>query len=188
MTTIRKESSMIKAIFYTYLVTFMLLLPGCGGGGSGNAVPLPVYNAIVLSANLAAGLTNTSAPIKAIQVSFSLPAAATPVRNQDGTLLVGLTGLFSLKSSGQIPQDSVNYDPASGTVKFTILVTDIANGDLGTGDFARLTYVTTTGAQILAQDIHNIVYLVAGPTVNGTSVNLTSEIVPSVSTVTYQKP
>ena len=162
----------------------MLLLPGCGGGGSGNAVPLPVNNAIVLSANLAPGLTSTSVPIKAIQVSFSLPGAATPIRNQDGTLLVGVTGLFSLKSNGQIFQDSASYDPASGTVTFTILANPFATEDLGTGNIARLTYVTATGAQISAQDIQSLVYLVSGPG----SENISNQIVPSVSIVTYQKP
>jgi hypothetical protein len=180
MTTILKESKMVKATLYSCIVSIMLLLPGCGGG-TGNAVPLPVNTAILLSAILAPGLTKTSIPIKAIEVSFSLPQAATPILNSDGSLQIGETGLKNLNPKGSIQSGS--YLPATGTVHFILLPNDIATTDLGTGEIARLTCDISSGAQLSAQDIHPV-YKVSGPG----SVDISNELVPSVSIVTYQKP
>lgn len=171
---------MAQKMFCTYVVSLLLLLPGCGGGGTGNAVPLPVNTAIVLSSALAPGLTTTSVPIKAIEVTFTLPAAATPVLAGDGSLLVSETGLKNLNSQGFIQTGS--FDPTTRVIRFVLLPNDIATTDLGTGDIARLTY-TASGAPLVSGDIVPV-YKVAGPG----SVNISTEIVPTVKIVTYQKP
>lgn len=171
---------MAKKMFCTYVVSILLLLPGCGGGGTGNAVPLPENTAIVLSSALAPGLTTTSVPIKAIEVTFTLPAAATPVLAADGTLLVSETGLKNLNSHGFIQTGSFNS--ATRVIRFVLLPNDIATTDLETGDIARLTY-TTSGASLTSGDIVPV-YKVAGPG----SVDISNEIVPSVRIVKYQKP
>jgi hypothetical protein len=160
-----------------------MLLPGCGGG-SGNAVSLPILpmnTAIVLSSTLAPGLTKTSVPIKGIDVAFVLPASATPLLNSDGTLMIGETGLKNLNINGTIPSGS--YDPATRGVHFILLPNNVATTDLGIGDIARLTCQISSGAQLSAQEIHPV-YKVSGPG----SVDISGEIVPSVSIVTYQKP
>ena len=181
MTAIRKELPMAKATLFSCIVSFMLLLPGCGGG-TGNAVPITLNTAIVVSANLAPGLTKTSLPIKGIDVTFEIPQTATPIINSDNSLQIAETGLKDLNPNGNIPIGS--YAPATRTVHFILVANDILNGDLGTGDVARLTCNISPGAQLLAQDIHNLVFKVAGPG----SADLTNEIVPSVRIVTYQKP
>jgi hypothetical protein len=181
MTTILKELKMVKATLYSSIVSIMLLLPGCGGGGTGNAVPLPMNTAIVLSATLAPGLTKTSLPIKGIDVTFVLPQTASPILNSDGSLQIGETGLKNLNQNGNIQSGS--YVPATRTVHFILLPNDIALTDLGTGDIARLTCDISSGAQLSAQDIHPV-YKISGPG----SVDISGEIVPSVSIVTYQKP
>ena len=178
---------MAKVTFCSYLVLCLILLSGCGGGTAG-VVPLPIpeNKGIVFSCTLNQGLTNTSIPIKAIEVSFVLPAAVSPVLNQDGSLLIGETGLKNLKtlnSQGNIPSGS--YDPNTHKIIFTLLPNDVATSDLGVGDIARLTYVTTAGVELSSQEILNTLsYKVVGPG----SVDLSSEIVPSVRIVTYQKP
>ena len=172
---------MVKTVLYSCIVSFMLLLPGCGGGGTGNAVSLPKNTAILLSASLASGLSKTSLPIKAIDVAFALPQSATPILNSDGSLQIGETGLKNLNPNGFILSGS--YTPATRTVHFILLPNDIATTDLGTGDIARLTCDIASGTQLSAQDIQPA-YKVAG----SGSVDITSEIVPSVSIVTYQKP
>lgn len=159
----------------------MLLLPGCGGGGTGNAVPLPMNTAVVVSANLAPGLTQTSAAIKVIDVSFVLPQNATPPLNPDGSIRIGESGLKNLNSNGSITAGS--YNPVTREVRFSLLPNDIATTDLGTGDIARLTCDLSSGTQLSAEDIHPV-YGVFGPG----SVDLSSQIVPAVRIVTYQKP
>lgn len=180
MRKIREVLTMVKAILCTYIVVFMLFLPGCGGGGTSNAVPLPMNTAIVLSAALAPGLTTTSVPIKGIDVTFVLPASATPVLNSDGSLLIGETGLKNLNFKGFIQSGSF----VSHEVHFILLPNDVATTDLGTGDVARLTCTIASGAQLSADDIHNLVFKVSGPG----SVDISSEIVPSVTVVKYEKP
>lgn len=182
MTTIRKELTMARAILCSYIVSCMLFLPGCGGGGTSNAVPLPMNTAIVLSAALAPGLTTTSVPIKGIEVTFDLPQTATPILNTDGSLQIGETGLKNLNQNGYILTG--NYAPATRTVHFFLLPNDIATTDLGAGDIARLTCTIASGAQLAKEDILNLVFKVSGPG----SADISSEIVPSVSIVTYQKP
>jgi len=54
---------------------------------------------------------------------------------------------------------------------------------LGIGDIARLTVTVASGSQLSAQDIHPV-YKVAGQG----DVDISSEIVPVVSIVTYPKP
>jgi hypothetical protein len=169
-----------KVTLYVCVVSLMLLLPGCGGG-SGNAVSQPMNTAIVLSSTLAPGLTKTSSPIKGIDVAFVLPLSATPVLNTDGTLLIGETGLKNLNINGSIPSGS--YDPATRGVHFILLPNNIATTDLGTGDIARLTCNISAGAKLTAQEIHPV-YKVSGPG----SVDISGEIVPVVTIVTYQKP
>lgn len=180
MTTTRKELIMFKSILCVYIVSFMLFVPGCGGGGKSTAVPLPMNTAIVLSAALAPGRTATSVPIKGIDVTFVLPPSATPVLNSDGSLQIGETGLKNMNSKGFIQSGSY----VSNEVHFILLPNDIATTDLGTGDIARLTCTISPGSQLSAEDIRNIVYKVSGPG----SVDISGEIVPSVSIVTYQKP
>ena len=173
---------MVKVVLCSYIVSFMLLLPGCGGGGTSSAVPLPVNTAIVVAADLAPGLTKTSAPIKLIDVKFTLPQTAAPILNSDGTPQIGETGLKNLHpDNGFIPNGS--YNPVTREVRFSLFPNDIATTDLGTGDIARLTCNITSGAQLSAQDIHPDLG-VFGPG----GVDLTSETVPSVRIVTYQKP
>ena len=162
-------------------VLFMNLLPGCGGGGASSAVTPPMNTAIVVSASLASGLTKTSVPISGIEVTFSLPQQAAPVLNSDGTLQIGETGLKNLNANGAI--QSGGFNPATRTVKFILVSNNVATTDLGTGEIARLTVTLSAGSQLLAQDIHPV-YKVAG---QGT-VDISSEIVPTVSIVTYQKP
>lgn len=174
---------MLKATLSTFLVSSMLLLPGCGGGGGGNsnAAPLQSNKAIVLSAIPAPGRTSISAPIKGIEVTLALPQNATPVLDNDGSLLLGETGLKNLNQNGNIMSGS--YVPATKTVRFILLANDIATTDLGTGDIARLTYQTADGSQLSAQDLHPS-YKVSGPA----SADLSAEVAASVSVVTYQKP
>jgi hypothetical protein len=169
-----------KITFYVCIVSLMLLLPGCGGG-SGNAVSQTMNTAIVLSSTLAPGLTKTSIPIKGIDVEFVLPSSATPVLNADGSIQIGEAGLKNLNINGFIPVG--NYDPATRVVHFILLPNNIATSDLGAGDIARLTCNVPSGAQLSAQDIHPV-YKVAGPGI----VDISKEIVPAVSIVTYQKP
>ena len=172
---------MAKITLYTFLALILLVPPGCGGGGGGGSpAPLPMNKAIILSANLAPGLTGTSQPIKAIEVTFTLPAAASVIHT-NGALLIGETGLKNLNNNGSVPSGS--YDSATGTVHFILLPTNIATTDLGTGDIARLTYETTSGAELSPQGIQPV-YKVSGPG----SVDISNEIVPSVRTVTYVKP
>ena len=174
---------MSKVTFYSCITSFLLLLSGCGGGAS-NAVPLPTNTAVVLSAALAPGRTQTSSPIKEIDVIFVLPQAATPILDPtktDGSLLIGETGLKNLNLNGFILAGSFNS--STREVRFSLLPNDIVTTDLGTGDIARLTCSISSGAQLSAQDIH--------PTYGGFgpgSVDLSTEIIPSVSIVTYQKP
>ena len=173
---------MVKTTLCSCILSFMVLLPGCGGGGgTSNAVPLPVNTAIVVSAAIKPPLTRTSLPIKAIQVMFVLPPIATPILDVDGSLHIGETGLKSLNPNGNIQTGS--YNPATRAVQFILLPNDIATTDLGTGDIARITYETSPGAQLSAQDIVPV-YTVSGP---GTA-DISNEIVPSVRIVTYQKP
>ena len=181
---------MLKTALYSYIVSIMLLLSGCGGGGAGNVVPLPMNTAIELSATLASGLPKTSAPIRGIDVTIVLPQTTTPILDPDktdGSLLIGPTGLNNLnKNPRGLIQGS--YVAATRTVHFFIInLSQDPADDLGTGDIARLTYETAPGVQLSTQDI-SPVYKFSGPIVNDTTVNLTSEIVPSVSIVTYQKP
>ena len=173
---------MVKATLYSCIVSATLLLPGCGGGGTGNAVPLPMNTAIVISASLAPGLTKTTLPIKGIEVSFVLPQTASPILDPDGSLRIGETGLKNLNPNGLIPAGS--YNPVTREVHFFLInLSGDATNDLGTGDIARLTCNLSSGAQLSAQDIHPV-FKVSGPG----SVDISSEIVPSVSIVTYQKP
>lgn len=171
---------MVKMLpcFCSCLFSCLLLLSGCGGGTS-NTVPLPVNKAIVLSANLKPGFTNISSAIKAIEVSFTLPDNVSPVLASDGSIQISETGLKSLNTKGFIPSGSY----LAKTVHFLLLPNDIATIDLGTGEIARLTYVTTSGAEPTSQSIQPV-FKVSGPA----SRDISSQIVPSVSIVTYQKP
>lgn len=175
---------MAKRNLYACLASLIILISGCGGGGGGSPVPLPVNKGIVLAASLSNGLSKTSVPIKIIEVSFTLPKTALP-DHSNGSLQIGETGLKNLNSNGMIQLGS--YDPITGLVQITIWASDPINGDLGTGDIARLTYQTSAGADLVPQDI-TPVYNVYGPIVNGTSTDLSGEIEPSVRIVTYQKP
>ncbi len=174
---------MVKLTLIACLASLLFLLPGCGAGSS-EPVPLPVNKAIVFSAKLSNGLLKTSVPIKIIEVSFTLPKSVFP-DHLIGSLQIGETGLKNLNTNGTIQLGS--YDPINGLVQITIWASDFTNGDLGTGDIARLTFQTSTGFDLVPQDI-TPVYKVYGPIINGTSTDISSEIVPSVRIVTYQKP
>ena len=180
-----KELTMKKKFLSICLAACLVLVSGCGGGG-GSTVPLPTNKAIVLSANLKTGLTQTSQPIRAIEVTVTLPLTAS-VSHSSGSLTLGETGLKNLNLNGSIQAGS--FDVATGTVHFILLPNDILTSDLGAGTgpivIARLTYETTTGVELLAQDIlKTLTFKVSGPD----TFNLTSEIVPSVAVSTYLKP
>jgi hypothetical protein len=189
MTTILKELNMSKLTFYFYITSFLLLLSSCGGGGTGNAVPLPMNTAIVLSSTLAPGFTKTSVPISGIQMTFVLPQNAPPILNSDGSLLVGDTALKDLNTdtSGKI-QGTIqgSYDSVTRTVQIALIDTrSDASIGLAVGDIARLTCNLASGAQLSAGEIiPTLSYKVSGP---GTE-NISGEIVPAVRIVTYQKP
>ncbi len=179
---------MAKKYLFSYIALFLLILSGCGGGGGTGVVPLPVAknNALILSATLKPGLTNTSAAIKGIDVSFVLPAKASPILNADGSLQISETGLKNLSTQGNIPLGS--YNQGTRTINFILWPNDVATSDLGIGDIARITYTTASGAALTSQELEQIrlslSYLVSGPG----SVDISSEIVPSANLVTYQKP
>lgn len=160
------------------LVLFLVLLAGCGGGTS-NPKPLPVNKAIEISANLKPGFANISSAITAIEVSFALPANVSPVLDNNGALDISEIGLKSLNPNGSIQLGSY----IGNTVHFILLPNDVAVTDLGFGGIARLTYVTTSGAEPTSSSIQPV-FKVSGPG----SRDLSSQIVPAVSVVTYQKP
>ena len=159
------------------LVLLLLMLTGCGSGTS-NPTPLPQNKAIVISANLKPGFANISSAITAIEVSFTLPANVSPVLASNGTLDSSETGLKSLNSNGFVQGSYIG-----NTVHFFLLPNDVAITDLGLGGIARLTYVTTSGAEPTSSSIQPVLK-VSGPG----SRDLSSQIVPSVSIITYQKP
>lgn len=183
MTTIGKELKMAKgALFCSYVTFFLLLLTGCGSG-AGSAVPLPVNKGIILSSNLKQGIPPAPLPtIVGIEVAFVLPKTATPVLNTDGSLQISETGLKGLNPKGSVPAGS--YDPVTGTVRFFLLPNDVVIG-LGTGDVARITYETSSGAELTSQEIQQTLsYKVSG----SGSIDISSQIESSVRIVTYQKP
>ena len=173
-------------LFCSYVALFLLLLSGCGGG-TGNALPLPVNKGIILSANLKPGIPATTLPIVAIDVTFVLPAGATPILDPNGSLALYIheTGLKGLNPNGSVPAG--NYDQTTRTVHFILLPNNVAN-DLGTGDIARLTYETASGAELSPQEIQQLqqtlLFKVSGPG----SIDISGQVEPSVRIVTYQKP
>jgi hypothetical protein len=177
----RKEFKMVKLPLHLCLAICFLLLLGCGNG-SGGSVPLPSNKGIVLSANLKQGLARTSSPIRAMEVTFTLPGSASPVLSPDGSLAIGFTGLYNLNPNGNIQTGS--FDPVARTVHFVLLPNDIASTDLGPGSIARLTYETPSGAELSSQEIQSVSFKVSGPG----SVDISNEIEPSISIVTYLKP
>jgi hypothetical protein len=188
MTAMGKELKMAKVtLFSSYVALFLLLLSGCGGGGGGGAgsvPPLPVNKAIIFSANLKTGIQQTTLPIESIQVKFVLPQRATPILNADGSLQISETGLKGLNPNGSVPAGS--YDPVAGTVQFILLPNDVTNG-LGRGnlDIARLTYEISSGADLSPQEIlQTLSYKVVGQGL----IDISAQMDPSVSIVTYQKP
>lgn len=162
------------------LVLFLLMLTGCGGETSSN-VPLPVNKAIVISANLKPGFANISSAITAIEVSFTLPADVSPalVLASDGSFSTSETGLKSLNPKGSIPTGSF----IGNTVHFFLWSNDPAITDLGFGEIARLTYETTSGTELTSSSIQPV-FKVSGPG----SRQLSHQVEPAVSIVTYQKP
>jgi hypothetical protein len=170
---------MAKRILSLCLASLMMLLTGCGG--SSETAPLPVNKAVVLSAQLSTGLVKTSVPIKIIEMSFSLPASVA-ISHTNGSLTIGETELKNLNKNGILQAGS--YDPATRLVQITLWASDITNGDLGSGDIVRLTF---TGGDLAGQDIKPV-YKAYGLNVNNTSPDISAEITPSVSIITYQKP
>lgn len=184
MTAIGEELKMAKVtLLCPFAALFLLLLSGCGGGGGGS-LPLPVNKGIILSANLKQGITQTSLPIASIQVTFVLPKTAAPILNADGSLQISETGLKGLNPNGSVPAGS--YDQVTGTVQFILLPNDVAIG-LGSGnlDIARLTYETSSGAELSPLEIQQTLsYKVVGQGL----IDISPQIDPSVRVVTYQKP
>lgn len=162
------------------LVLCLMMLTGCGAGTT-NPTPLPVNKAIVISANKKLGFANLSSAITSIQVSFTLPANVVPtlVLASDGSFSTSETGLKSLKLNGTILEGSY----IGNTVQFMLWPNDVGTTDLGLGEFARLTYETTSGAELTSSSIQPVLK-VSGPG----SRDISSQIESSVSIVTYQKP
>lgn len=176
MTTMGKEFKMKKMHLSLCLVLLLLMLTGCGSG-TGTPTPLPQNKAIVISADLKPGFANISSAITAIEVSFTLPANVSPVLAGNGTLDISETGLKSLNPNGSIQLGSY----IGNTVHFILLPNNAT--DLGLGVIARLTYESTSGAEPAPSSIQPVLK-VSGPL----SRDLSSQIVPSVSIITYQKP
>jgi hypothetical protein len=178
-----KEFTMKKMLLSLCLVLLLLMLTGCGGGTS-SPIPLPQNKAIVILAKLKQGLINTSTPIRAIEVTFVLPKSALPILKTDGSLNISDTGLKNLNSNNNSSIPDGSYDPNTGTVKFAIiLLSNDPTSSLSIGEIARFTYETTSGIELSSLDIQPVF------TVVGTDLaDISSEIVPSVSLVTYQKP
>lgn len=160
------------------LVICLMMLTGCGAGTT-NPTPLPVNKAIVISANKKPGFANLSSTITSIQVSFTLPTNVSPALATNGALDISDTGLKSLKLNGTILEGSY----IGNTVQFILLPNDVGTTDLGLGEFARLTYETTSGAELTSSSIQPV-FKVSGPG----SRPLSDQIVLSVSIITYQKP
>lgn len=177
MTTMEKEFIMKKVHLSFCLVLCLMMLAGCGAG-TNNPTPLPVNKAIVISADLKTGFANISSAITAIEVSITLPANVSPILSSNGELDVSETGLKSLNPHGSIQTGSY----IGNTVHFFLLPGDLVS-DLGIGKIARLTYETTSGAELTSSSIQPV-FKVSGPG----SRPLSDQIEPAVSIVTYQKP
>lgn len=181
---------MAKVTLLCSYAALFLLLSGCGGG-TGNAVPLPVNKGIILSANLKQGIPPASVPpIVGIEVTFVLPKTATPILDTPVSLQISETGLKGLNTNGSVSAGS--YDPVTGTVHFFLLPNDVAIG-LGTGDIARLTYETSSGAALTPQEIqqtlsYKVVGLGSPDNIDISAQFDTSVSGASVRIVTYLKP
>ncbi|MFZ4856911.1 MAG: hypothetical protein ACOYL3_10990 [Desulfuromonadaceae bacterium] len=171
-----------KVTLYAYFVLLLTALTGCGGG-SASIAPMPqsVNKALELSTKLAAAdATNTTQPIKGIQVTLELPVDVTPIPDPNGNIVTCLNTSALLQSG---------YNSTTNTIVFSLWPSvGVELGELGLGKIARITYETKSGSTLSVSSLQPA-YKVTGPkAADGTIISLTSEIVPAVSLVTYQKP
>ncbi len=166
---------------YYARITFLLALlavAGCGGG-SGAGAAQPVNTAVVFSATPAVAGFNS--PLAGIQVTATLPAGVFPNISSGRFLRIGETSLKSLKGNGTIAFG--RYSATTNQVVFAMVANPITS-DLGTGDFARLTYTATGSTAPTVADFQQFSYLVSG----AGAVDLTPQITKGVSLTTYPKP
>jgi hypothetical protein len=169
---------MVKYYAQIILALAALSLAGCGGG-SGAGATLPTNTAVVFSVTPAVAGFNSA--IEGIQVTATLPTGVFPNISSGRFLRIGETGLKSLKGNGSIAFG--RYSATTNQVVFAMVANPI-NSDLGTGDFARLTYTATGSTSPTAADFQQFSCLVSGA--GGT--DLSAQVTKGVSLTTYLKP
>ncbi len=154
-----------------------LSLAGCGGGGAG--ATQPVNTAVVFS--ITPAVAGFSSPVEGVQVTATLPSGVFPNISSGRFLRIGETGLKSLKGNGSIAFG--RYSATTNQVVFAMVANPITS-DLGTGDFARLTYTATGSTSPTAADFQQFNCLVSGPA----GADISSQLTRGVSLTTYPKP
>lgn len=163
---------MKRSTLFTSVSFALLLLSGCGGGGT--APTLQSNTAVVFSATPSGNLTTA---ISGIQITATLPQGVFLNTSSGRSLRLGENGLKSLKGNAQI---FGRYSATTNQVVFALVANPITS-DMGTGDFARLTYTTSTGISLSETSFQNISHKISGPS----SVDLSSQVTVAAKLTRY---